>query len=134
HPRSAPHASSARAVPLPLASPGKPPRHFFFFTDTAPTAIYTLSLHDALPISYNGAATPNTTAIVAGDFNHSGHLGLAVVDTSNAATYMLLGNGDGTFAPSSAAFARSPLFDVTLATADLNGDGNLDLTFQNGVV
>src|SRR5437763_8722011 len=23
----------------------------FFFTDTAPTAIYTLSLHDALPIS-----------------------------------------------------------------------------------
>src|SRR2546429_6158308 len=60
---------------------------------------------------------------VAGDFNHSGHLGLAVVDTSNAATYMLLGNGDGTFAPSSAAFARSPLFDVTLATADLNEIG-----------
>src|SRR6266508_5119795 len=24
---------------------------FFFFNDTAPTAIYTLSLHDALPIS-----------------------------------------------------------------------------------
>src|SRR5438045_5020661 len=25
--------------------------HFFFFTDTPPTEIYTLSLHDALPIS-----------------------------------------------------------------------------------
>src|SRR5437762_9017118 len=25
--------------------------HFFFFTDTATTEIYTLSLHDALPIS-----------------------------------------------------------------------------------
>src|SRR5687767_8415390 len=25
--------------------------HFFFFNDTAPTEIYTLSLHDALPIS-----------------------------------------------------------------------------------
>src|SRR5205807_9131806 len=25
---------------------------FFFFNDTAPTEIYTLSLHDALPISY----------------------------------------------------------------------------------
>src|SRR5688572_7154389 len=24
--------------------------HFFFFNDTAPTEIYTLSLHDALPI------------------------------------------------------------------------------------
>src|SRR2546429_4827859 len=28
---------------------------FFFFNDTATTEIYTLSLHDALPISYVGA-------------------------------------------------------------------------------
>src|SRR2546428_9346749 len=27
------------------------PRHLFFFNDTATTEIYTLSLHDALPIS-----------------------------------------------------------------------------------
>src|SRR3712207_7268847 len=27
------------------------PSHFFFFNDTATTEIYTLSLHDALPIS-----------------------------------------------------------------------------------
>src|SRR5207237_9258667 len=27
---------------------------FFFFNDTAPTEIYTLSLHDALPISVRG--------------------------------------------------------------------------------
>src|SRR5256885_6521613 len=27
---------------------------FFFFNDTATTEIYTLSLHDALPISFNG--------------------------------------------------------------------------------
>src|SRR5262249_61403015 len=31
---------------------------FFFFNDTAPTEIYTLSLHDALPISRRGAAPP----------------------------------------------------------------------------
>src|SRR5207249_10510972 len=31
---------------------------FFFFNDTATTEIYTLSLHDALPISRPGAATP----------------------------------------------------------------------------
>ena len=30
---------------------------FFFFNDTATTEIYTLSLHDALPIFYNGALT-----------------------------------------------------------------------------
>src|SRR5947209_17362952 len=37
---------------------------FFFFIDTAPPEIYTLSLHDALPISYRKAAVapPKTTA------------------------------------------------------------------------
>src|SRR3989440_9061950 len=34
---------------------------FFFFNDTATTEIYTLSLHDALPISSSTAATPTTT-------------------------------------------------------------------------
>src|SRR6266436_9647510 len=31
---------------------------FFFFNDTATTEIYTLSLHDALPISWSPAACP----------------------------------------------------------------------------
>src|SRR2546430_3776495 len=35
---------------------------FFFFNDTATTEIYTLSLHDALPISRNGAALPGDRA------------------------------------------------------------------------
>src|SRR3712207_7167517 len=38
---------------------------FFFFNDTATTEIYTLSLHDALPISPSGAwaaASPRRTA------------------------------------------------------------------------
>src|SRR6266542_796375 len=30
----------------------------FFFNDTATTEIYTLSLHDALPISYNAITRP----------------------------------------------------------------------------
>src|SRR5258707_10878656 len=33
-----------------LADPAKPRLCFFFFNDTATTEIYTLSLHDALPI------------------------------------------------------------------------------------
>src|SRR5260221_6532316 len=38
---------------------------FFFFNDTATTEIYTLSLHDALPISMRGFAyQPSSTAEV----------------------------------------------------------------------
>ena len=33
---------------------------FFFFNDTATTEIYTLSLHDALPISLKGSVIPLT--------------------------------------------------------------------------
>src|SRR5437773_5913978 len=33
---------------------------FFFFNDTAPTEIYTLSLHDALPISPPGSFVPTS--------------------------------------------------------------------------
>src|SRR5207248_10137544 len=44
----------ANLRPLPLTHPRHRPHTpppFFFFNDTAPTEIYTLSLHDALPIS-----------------------------------------------------------------------------------
>src|SRR5438093_3476426 len=36
------------------------PSFFFFFNDTATTEIYTLSLHDALPISSARAGCPGT--------------------------------------------------------------------------
>src|SRR2546429_6950992 len=36
---------------------------FFFFNDTATTEIYTLSLHDALPISYDSALLDPVLAI-----------------------------------------------------------------------
>jgi len=83
---------------------------------------------------YNDEATPLNTAIVAGDFNHNGHLGLAVADQPNGAAYILLGKGDGTFSPSSAAFANSGGEIDAMATVDFNGDGNLDIAFQGLVV
>ena len=44
-------APSPRAHPPPsLPPPPPPPFLLFFFNDTATTEIYTLSLHDALPI------------------------------------------------------------------------------------
>src|SRR5438093_5723069 len=52
---------------------------FFFFTDPPTTEIYTLSLHDALPIcglAYAGHSGPGATcASYAGDVAHAGHAG-----------------------------------------------------------
>src|SRR5438874_12893721 len=44
-------------------------RFFFFFTDTATTEIYTLSLHDALPISRRASPRryPGSSGASAGD-------------------------------------------------------------------
>src|SRR5260370_20104167 len=39
---------------------------FFFFNDTATTEIYTLSLHDALPISSSGCPRPTGLASASG--------------------------------------------------------------------
>src|SRR2546430_16895265 len=36
---------------------------FFFFNDTATTEIYTLSLHDALPICYDNGPPPGNKSI-----------------------------------------------------------------------
>ena len=41
--------------------------HFFFFNDTATTEIYTLSLHDALPILMTGQEQPDDGSLEYGD-------------------------------------------------------------------
>src|SRR5438552_15491185 len=50
------HSISQRCPPLPLVC------SVFFFNDTATTEIYTLSLHDALPISLRRPAGHGRTA------------------------------------------------------------------------
>src|SRR2546429_6602930 len=47
--------------------PNLPRGVFFFFNDTATTEIYTLSLHDALPISADGGSTWNIVPSASGD-------------------------------------------------------------------
>src|SRR5438105_7346193 len=41
---------------------------YFFLTDTSPTEIYTLSLHDALPISAQSAAQCRNDVLIAQEF------------------------------------------------------------------
>jgi hypothetical protein len=81
---------------------------------------------------YNDFASPYVSALTTGDFNHNGHAGLAVAQTENIATVILLGNGNGTFSTSSAAFAYSEgMGTAAVDAADFNADGNLDLAFIN---
>jgi hypothetical protein len=81
---------------------------------------------------YNDAASPDVQPIAVGDFNHSGHLGLAVGEYQNEAAVILVGKGDGTFVPSSAAFADTQGMPTdSIQAADFNGDGNLDLAITN---
>src|SRR3712207_6777516 len=51
---------------------------FFFFNDTATTEIYTLSLHDALPISMNRIMKPKTLAVI-GASSEDGKIGNSVM-------------------------------------------------------
>src|SRR2546430_11593354 len=46
---------------------------FFFFNDTATTEIYTLSLHDALPICRRGCATRGRLRAVCHQAHNGGH-------------------------------------------------------------
>src|SRR3712207_9551558 len=60
---------------------------FFFFNDTATTEIYTLSLHDALPISdHNWRFLPDANGYFRIRNEHSGKvLGIQDMSTANSA-------------------------------------------------
>src|SRR5438034_6521642 len=60
---------------------------FFFFTDTASTEIYTLSLHDALPIYATPLPTVNTTGYI----DHAAFLGTINPDTNKIPKHLFQG-------------------------------------------
>ena len=77
---------------------------------------------------YDDFGSPYTGPVTVGDFNNSGHAGLAVGMFQSEAVVILLGNGNGTLVPSSAAFADVPGDGMSaIMAADFNADGNLDL-------
>jgi len=77
---------------------------------------------------YDDFGSPYTgPGMTIGDFNRSGHPGLAVAMFQNEAAAILLGNGDGTFNYSSTLANTGGMSSGTLIAADFNGDGYLDL-------
>jgi len=82
------------------------------------------------PVNYGIGNIPTSIAI--GDFDNDGKPDMAVGTgciTCVGGFAIFLGNGDGTFAPPT--IYSTGNYIPSLATADLNGDGNLDLVIAN---
>jgi dienelactone hydrolase len=65
--------------------------------------------------------------VAVGDFNRDGQLDLAVANQGSDNVSVLLGNGDGTFRTVVNYSTGPGSFPRSVAVADLNGDGKLDL-------
>jgi hypothetical protein len=76
-------------------------------------------------------ASPYAGFLAVGDFNNSGKLGLAVAGFQSLDATILLGNGNGSFTPSSTFAYTHGEPTACLAAGDFNGDGNLDLAAGN---
>jgi len=79
-------------------------------------------------VSQTDSTYPNFSAIA--DFNADGKPDLAVANTANrSGVSILIGNGDGTFAPSTVLSSDGD--PIIIAAADLNGDHLPDIAFAN---
>ena len=76
-------------------------------------------------------AGPSPTWIAVGDFNHDGKPDLVVTAPQGVtgSVVILLGNGDGTFQEGKS--YRAGIGPFSVAIADFNGGGNLDLAIAN---
>ncbi len=104
----------------------------------------TVTLPGESPPGYTGSTplTQGVYAVAVGDMNHDGKLDLVVAaDTAFISgngtgvhvgyVDVLLGHGDGTFAPA-IAFPLNANGDLShIALADFNGDGNLDVAVES---
>ena len=83
---------------------------------------------------YDDFGSPHTgPALAVGDFNNSGHSGLAVGLFQNEAAAVLFGNGKGTFTYSDTLANAQGMPLTSLTAADFNGDGDLDMIALGGV-
>jgi hypothetical protein len=83
-------------------------------------------------VRYAVGAGPDS--IVGADFNHDGRFDLAVSNAGSSDISVLLGRGDGTFRDQVRFVAGDGPTPRYLVTADLNGDGRIDLVASQALL
>jgi hypothetical protein len=73
----------------------------------------------------------NPLIVAMGDFDADGKVDLAVTNENDNSAAILIGIGDGTFTHGPAVRTPAGHFPLSVATADLNGDGLVDLAVTN---
>ncbi len=76
---------------------------------------------------------PSNCSIAVGDFNRDGRADLAVTAAGDNTLTILLGNGDGTFAPAAGSPIIVGTFPVAVRIGDFNSDGLQDLAVANAM-
>lgn len=71
------------------------------------------------------------SGIVTADFNHDGHLDLAVSDSANNTVHVFTGNGTGNFTQLGTYSTGTGTKPSGIVTADFNHDGNADVATSN---
>ena len=83
-------------------------------------------------LSTETVSANDATAIVAGDFNNDGVQDIAVTNSGSGEISLLTGNGDGTFASAiDSLVSATPFTTLSLSTADIDGDGIVDIAVGN---
>ena len=117
---SSPHTISVTVVNPP---PGGGISNVAFFEITQPTSWVALNN----PTQFSVGSSPFSVAT--GEFNGDDKLDLAVANDFSNSVSILLGNGDGTFQPTTAYSTGSG--PMAVAAGDFNADGKLDLAIAN---